>query len=63
MDFARSVAHLSILNPGAPTGCTDNTLGGSDVVSPYVAILQVISAIWERSALCVLLMQRVGKSL
>ena len=38
MDFARSIAHLSILNPGAPTGCTDNTLGGSDVVSPYVAI-------------------------
>ena len=38
MDFARSVAHLSILNPGAPTGCTDNTLGGSDVVSPYVAM-------------------------
>ncbi len=31
MDFARSVAHLSILNPGAPTGCTDNTLGGSDI--------------------------------
>ncbi len=31
MDFARSVAHLSILNPGAPTGFTDNTLGGSDV--------------------------------
>ena len=28
MDSARSVAHLSILNPGAPTGCTDNTLGG-----------------------------------
>ncbi len=38
MDFARSVAHLSILNPGAPTGCTDNILGGIDVVSPYVAI-------------------------
>ena len=32
MDFARSVAHLFILNPGAPTGYTDNTLGGSDVV-------------------------------
>ncbi len=31
MDFARSVAHLSILNPGAPTGCTDNILGGSDI--------------------------------
>ena len=28
MDFARSVAHLSILNPGALAGCTDNTLGG-----------------------------------
>ena len=23
MDFARSVAHLSILNPGAPIGCTE----------------------------------------
>ncbi len=33
MDFARLVAHLSMLNPGAPTGCTDNTLGGSDVQS------------------------------
>ncbi len=21
-----------VVNPGAPTGCTDNTLGGSDVV-------------------------------
>ncbi len=57
MDFARSVAHPFVLNPGAPTGFADNTLGGSDEVSPYVAI----PAIWEKSALCVLLMQRVGK--
>ncbi len=34
----QSVAHRFVLNPGAPTGCTDNTLGSSDVVSPYVAI-------------------------
>ena len=27
-----------------------------------MSILQVIRAIWERAALCVLLMQRVGKS-
>ncbi len=38
MDFARSVAHLSILNLGAPTGCTDNTLGGSDTTG-YVSNL------------------------
>ncbi len=40
MDFARSVAHLSILNPGAPTGCTDNTLGGSDVDTLYYRLYQ-----------------------
>ncbi len=40
MDFARSVAHLSILNPGAPTGYTDNTLGGSDeVFTSYISNL------------------------
>ena len=38
LDFARSVAHPSVLNTGAPIGFTDNILGGSDVVSPYVAI-------------------------
>ncbi len=50
MDFARSVAHLSILNPGAPTGCTGNTLGGSDVVSPYYRFY--ISNLGKKCPLC-----------
>ena len=39
MDFVWSVAHSSILYTGAPIGFTDNTIDGSDVISPYVAIL------------------------
>ncbi len=57
MDFARSVAHLSILNPGAPTGCTDNTLGGSDVVWKDMEILYTtgyISNLGKKSPLCAL---------
>ncbi len=50
MDFARSVAHLSILNPGAPTGCRDNTLGGSDVVSLYTT--GYISNLGKKCPLC-----------
>ena len=38
MDFTRSVAHLLVLNAGVPTGFTDNTLNGCDVVSPCIAI-------------------------
>ena len=31
MDFARSVAHPLVLNPGAPNSFMHNTLGGIDV--------------------------------
>ena len=57
MDFAWSIAHPFVLNPGAPLGFTDNTLGGSDEESPCVVMTKVI---WERSAHCVLLMQQMG---
>ncbi len=38
MDFAWLVAHPMTFKPGAPIDCTDNILGGNDVVSLYVAI-------------------------
>ena len=40
MDFAWSVAHTFVLDPGAPTSFADNTVGGSDEVSGYTSNLE-----------------------
>ena len=41
MVFARSVVHPLVLNAEAPTGFTDTTLGGNDVVSQCIAITTI----------------------
>ena len=50
MDFAWSVAHPFVLDPGAPTGFADNTY-----LKTWRYYGGYIPTIWERSAICVLL--------